>query len=607
MFNFFKKNKNKLENKLKTHDIKIIPHKKVILFKKRGWKIEITSKDLFNFLYKFKFLFSSFAIFIIILLFVFYFKTKANVVQFYPESCLGGWQNPQNASGKPDLLKDSKEDNFNKNNSAVLNNVISEIYCGKFSGDIPENTEPIKAIIKFSWFIKEGGNNFIDLDNNLINIETSTLIQVIDSSTSGEINTLIEEDNSSTTEKQINSSTINNLNENNLNSNLPDQNSIKQNSNTEETKPQDAPKSEMLPNESIPSSFWNKLLKFVFAQDVNNTQIEFFNSSTEKDIINTTSQDNLENNNQNNFDLSNASSSDSSENLLNTSTKKFSNDDLLQTYSTSTINTENNQISTSSDDIFEILYTFDGLNWQSLGKVDFSNWQNLEFEIANFDWSKLDNFQVKIQSISPKEYNLIAYLDGMILETEYENINDLKEIKLEKQEIDLNLFDMNNLLKIHGIKDNLIVLLAKNNNQANVILGDLLLDKFYNLNKFNFNPSFDSPIGVKNNFIFWVNQKKDKIIAFDFENFNLYYKKLNSFDKSKGERAVLKFNNLDFDVIFDGSNFYFKDNISGEVFSDENSFGSENFRKKFNLDSILTKEQLSNLNFVIEEDKNNNE
>ncbi|MCS6789239.1 MAG: hypothetical protein NZ484_01570 [Patescibacteria group bacterium] len=607
MFNFFKKNKNKLENKLKTHDIKIIPHKKVILFKKRGWKIEITSKDLFNFLYKFKFLFSSFAIFIIILLFVFYFKTKANVVQFYPESCLGGWQNPQNASGKPDLLKDSKEDNFNKNNSAVLNNVISEIYCGKFSGDIPENTEPIKAIIKFSWFIKEGGNNFIDLDNNLINIETSTLIQVIDSSTSGEINTLIEEDNSSTTEKQINSSTINNLNENNLNSNLPDQNSIKQNSNTEETKPQDAPKSEMLPNESIPSSFWNKLLKFVFAQDVNNTQIEFFNSSTEKDIINKTSQDNLENNNQNNFDLSNASSSDSSENLLNTSTKKFSNDDLLQTYSTSTINTENNQISTSSDDIFEILYTFDGLNWQSLGKVDFSNWQNLEFEIANFDWSKLDNFQVKIQSISPKEYNLIAYLDGMILETEYENINDLKEIKLEKQEIDLNLFDMNNLLKIHGIKDNLIVLLAKNNNQANVILGDLLLDKFYNLNKFNFNPSFDSPIGVKNNFIFWVNQKKDKIIAFDFENFNLYYKKLNSFDKSKGERAVLKFNNLDFDVIFDGSNFYFKDNISGEVFSDENSFGSENFRKKFNLDSILTKEQLSNLNFVIEEDKNNNE
>ena len=46
--------------------------------------------------------------------------SRAGLAKFYPDSCLGGWQNSQAASGEPD------------GNSATLSESLSEIFCGNF-------------------------------------------------------------------------------------------------------------------------------------------------------------------------------------------------------------------------------------------------------------------------------------------------------------------------------------------------------------------------------------------------------------------------------------------------------------------------------------------
>lgn len=456
MFNFFKKikkwNDKKPAQNLKVYDIKIIPDKSTISFKKKN--LEITKEKIFEFLYKFKFLILGALIIILFLNYYFvYFRSRAEISVFYPKSCLGGWQNPQNATGKPDLDNKSKIEDFNENNSAVLKNIISEIYCGNFDGNIIENTKPQKAILKFSWAILEGER----INQNLNIIETSTLIQINYLSTS--TNTSTEEIITQTaTEENINQNTAsssfleqvensssgnqypiqNSSDENQNNLNLENSTNINQiqvpasgNNSLPQEEPQEFP----------PTSFLNKLFNFVFAQDLEN--LDASTSIVTGEL---------------NSKISAASSAATfSESIFNNSTftESTSEKNIISTDFISS-STENNSPSLEKDNIFEILYTFDGLNWISLGKVNFSNWQNLEFEIPDFNWSNLENFQVKIQSLSPKEFNLTAYLDGLILEVEY------------KTKENLNLDENRNLAQINETNSNNLSI-ELNNSSTNSI------------------------------------------------------------------------------------------------------------------------------------------
>jgi len=70
---------------------------------------------------------------------------------------------------------------------------------------------------------------------------------------------------------------------------------------------------------------------------------------------------------------------------------------------------------------FEIKYTFDGQNWQTLAAVDKENFP-MELEIPLTDWSQIANLQIVIESTlnTNLEENLIVFLDGTLLEIEYE-------------------------------------------------------------------------------------------------------------------------------------------------------------------------------------------
>ena len=162
--------------------------KNVLKLSDRTWHFDIHPDQVLSFFLRQKYVFGwGIFILIIILIFTNTLSTRASVARFYSESCLGGWGNPQEAQGRPEVTTTSpweeavsaalgvltydreeyerelKEKElahrqlreFNHQNSAVLDNQSAEIFCGDFRGEIPTDTFPQKFILKFSWEMKD--------------------------------------------------------------------------------------------------------------------------------------------------------------------------------------------------------------------------------------------------------------------------------------------------------------------------------------------------------------------------------------------------------------------------------------------------------------------
>lgn len=74
---------------------------------------------------------------------------KAEAV-LYPRTCLGGWKDPANASGLPDVI-DNDPAKYSHANSASVSDTLADLFCGDFSGEIPKDTKPTAIVVKFSW------------------------------------------------------------------------------------------------------------------------------------------------------------------------------------------------------------------------------------------------------------------------------------------------------------------------------------------------------------------------------------------------------------------------------------------------------------------------
>jgi hypothetical protein len=72
-----------------------------------------------------------------------------------------------------------------------------------------------------------------------------------------------------------------------------------------------------------------------------------------------------------------------------------------------------------------------------------------------------------------------------------------------------------------------------------------------------------------------------------------------TFDGADGERADVRFDNIPWKVIVGNEGFSFFSPETGEVFSDEDSRSVETLRTKMGLDSVLDKEELSNLSLPV--------
>jgi hypothetical protein len=116
----------------------------------------------------------------------------------------------------------------------------------------------------------------------------------------------------------------------------------------------------------------------------------------------------------------------------------------------------------------------------------------------------------------------------------------------------------------------------------------------------------DSPIGIKGGYVFWVSLDKKTVYAYSLLSKTLLEKPIPSFDESRGERAEVFFEGILWKIIITSDNFSFSSPETGEVFSDENADVVETLRSKMKLDTVLNKEELSNLSLPVSADSATN-
>ncbi|MEM3373511.1 MAG: hypothetical protein QXF76_04820 [Candidatus Anstonellales archaeon] len=478
----------------------------------------------------------------ILSLFYFFFNKKimAEIVYFYPESCLGSFVNPEKAEGKPEV---ENSDLISESNSAVYLGGLKEIYCGNFQGPI-----------------EEGEIQNITLKFNMVLTKERREKPIIQSTSS---ESLIEKILPPKTIEIINTST--------------------ENSTT--TAPENPPTSTI----EIPQSFFYKM---VFAEETTNQESTSSNENltseqtsetqTTEEIINTTTQETV---------ITTQELSTTTQEITTTQEEKTSTTQLEQTLN-----------------YFDIFYTLDGQTWQYLGSITNKNSQDISFSIPVNDWLMISKIQIKVQSNPTIENIPYLYLESMSLEVEYNKKSGKEsheeEIKINKFP-EIENFDFNKLEieKIKGISptDVLIFVFNKETKENELLLVNIPNKTIKQIASGIISPSDNSIIASKENFVFWINEEESLIFAADYKNTKIYKNQLPQFDKSKGERATISFREITYEVIYDGHNLYFKDNIHGEVFSDDYSLVLEDFRKNFNLDRFLTKEKLEQLGFVTEE------
>jgi hypothetical protein len=377
---------------------------------------------------------------------------KADVSYFYPNSVLGTWQNIDKATGQPDLDWGADASEFNENNSAVFEGGgIKQLFFGNFQGQMNdyENKEIVRATLKINWVIDDKSKRAVQpTPSDLIIIEPSPTLLPTPSL-----------ENSSTTETPLPEGTI-------LETSSPTESISPTSESTpfptseSTSQPTSSPTPESTPSqipsptpESTPLTFLQFLIKKVFAQESTETPnpiptpsetptptpTEQISSSpipteeispsltptpTPSETISPT-QTSLEspslapqetitetpnqNPSQNPSETPNASST---ENSIATSTP-------AETSFSPTPNPA---------PLFEIRYSFDNKNWQTLAQISYDNFQN-EFEIPLKNWEDIANLQVVIESTlnTNLDENLIAFVDGAQLEVEYQEMPQVTE------------------------------------------------------------------------------------------------------------------------------------------------------------------------------------
>jgi hypothetical protein len=352
------------------------------------------------------------AFILIVFLFFIVFRpqTKADLVYFYPQTCLGSFVNPEKAQGEREV---DNPDLINESNSAVYYSGFKEIYCGNFQGPIKEG-EVKKATLHFNWIITK------ELREKPIIESTSSesLIEKIIPSKTIEIN--VGTSNIPINETQNNTNTNDTLNNTKNNDTLNNTKTNETLNNTKNniinTNSNEVSQTNSNESQTATSSQIFKFINFVFAQEEKQNELQ---------RISETNGNESNNINTNGNEINNTNSNESQ-----TATSSYENINQSEQSVSSPNHSLNNQSEESvlspnqsaSKTLFDIHYTLDGQNWNYLGSVNENNWQNLTFDIPVNNWLDISKIQIKINSLPDTDYYL--YLESMWIEVEYENVSE---------------------------------------------------------------------------------------------------------------------------------------------------------------------------------------
>lgn len=446
----------------------------------------------------------------------YWFSGSAKIAYFYPSSCLGGWENPQNAQGIPDLKSGANADEFIRENSAVLPGDSSgQIFCGGFQGEPLDGMDVVRGVLRFSISTKEKTLP-----------EPPVFVEEIKD------DVILESDAVEVQDLESGENIIPDTSEN-ISPDIFIQ------------EPEEIPSlEEIVPIEGgeTQSNIFSRVLSFLYPISLAHAEDEdvLFNEIGEENIVSDYMGENI-------VDGDSANTGDIDEKL------------------------------------WEIFYTFDGKEWISLAKIGKGEWYDFSVEIPEFRLQNLATFQVGIQRIfSPEEISDL-YLDGMILEVEYES-SENGYITLPLEYTNPN-FSSGEILDIKSAEGFTVVKTNLEGIQLILFLED---ERAIFLAK-NIPIKSDIPFGIKGNRIFWGTEENE-IRSFDVEE-----KKFVSFSdvqENLNGGLIFEFSNSPWRAILRDGEIYFWSNITGEVFSDDDSGIKEIFRQN-HLNSLpLTREDI---------------
>lgn len=320
-------------------------------------------------------------------------RGKAELAIFYPNSCLGGWENVTKATGKPETEEGGI---FSDLTSALLPaNSVADVYCGDFKGDIPESTVPQKLVLRIAWS-KDGqmlgtttieSSNFASSTQEILDTPASTTPVIVSTTTD------FQQDNVAT-------------------------------SSPEDITPTSTPTSSTIVHSII--AFLERFVEPAFAQeDVTATPVDTPPAPSETPAVETAPVVHVETTEGTaivpTIDTP-ATATDTSAITTATTTEitATSTDNSSATGTTDTVVSQD--IHASSTALFEVQYTFDGKNWNVLARVGQNELQSSQFEIpldASSTWGDLSHLQISIKRLTTVDDTLTIYLDGMLLEVGY--------------------------------------------------------------------------------------------------------------------------------------------------------------------------------------------
>ena len=415
MFNFFKKHEYEHKHVDSLNEEERIDHDEkdnTLLLRERTWALQIHPDKIRDFFHRHEIFFGYILlIFVSFLVFGNFLKVKAELAIFYPQTCLGGWENVYKAQGLPETKGNFFTTDFSEENSAILYNRNAQIFCGEFAGEIPQDSIPKKFVLKLAVKIvdeplpiKDPFSGINDVIQNIENpilevlpapIETEIIIN--NSSSSAEVLPTTESDIIIPTEDII----------------LPTENSII---------PETVPTVPTVPISEAPIiSMFRYFSKVAFAQNEEN--ISDIVIPQEDLSVNTTTTINTT------IDINTIT------NEIPPTQEVPLDQSLIEIVSQININEDITSVDekpenffsiAEHDDLFSISYTLDGVNWQVLGTIQRTNLTEVSFDIPleNLSWDSVSKIQISISPFFTIDKMPIVYLDGMQIETEYENIQD---------------------------------------------------------------------------------------------------------------------------------------------------------------------------------------
>lgn len=562
---------------------------------------------------------------------------KANTVSFYPSSCLGGWVDPANATGKPN---DSGV--YTASHSAVLpGNTHAEMYCGSFDGDVPLGTVPQKTDLIIHWQTREARAAQIDLDGKA----TTTIIS--DSFASSTQSILDAEGDTvifTATTTPENTATEDIKEEEKPKEDVKEEKktATEEVKPTEETKtdavleaapPTPEPTEEAQPEkplslhpflqdifspffvqvahaeeESVPPEAVESTVPVVIQQEEVVTPVQETPTSTDqtKDIVPETGGDQPA----------------QEESVQQPATEEVA-------APPEVITTEDGQIimpapvevkpevvvEEKQPPFIEVLYTFDGVDWKSAGMFTPGDINDKSISIPydqGATWTNLKSLQVKIKSLQTLDEVPTLYVDALEFQIEHKRKHDTRvESDQAAKDIEVDeetgrkvlLFGDEELKRIKGITPYL-ALVDVTRTKGDQVEDDLWLYDIESDKRLvvatGTQIAADFPFGLKGDYVFWLSRDKKQVYAFDSKHRTYQSKEVPPFSISDGERGEVTFEDVPWTVIIGADNFVFWSEATGEVFGDEDAGALVNYTDFFHLNTVLTEKEKENIGIPVD-------